>query len=44
MSAKKPPQHQGSLTDQLKELVTLANKAGLYDAADLIRYRILNEK
>ena len=32
-SAKKP-QHQGSLHDQLRELLQLANADGLYDAAD----------
>lgn len=30
------PQHQGSLHDQLIELVQLANKSGLYDAADAV--------
>lgn len=29
-------QSQASLTDQLKELVYLANQNGLYDAADYI--------
>lgn len=29
-------QHQGSLDDQLRELIDLANKEGLYDAADFI--------
>jgi hypothetical protein len=32
-------QSQASLTDQLRELVVLAHKAGLYDAADWIRGR-----
>lgn len=31
---------QNSLTDQLKELVTLANKNGLYDAADYINNKL----
>jgi hypothetical protein len=31
---KNKPQHQGSLEDQLRELVHVANKEGLYDAAD----------
>jgi hypothetical protein len=30
------PQHQGSTLDQLMELYNLANKNGLYDAADLL--------
>lgn len=30
------PQHQGSLHDQLIELAQLANKSGLYDAADAV--------
>lgn len=34
------PQHQGSLLDQLKELVQLANQNGLYDAADYVQGRI----
>jgi hypothetical protein len=29
-------QHQGSLNEQLKELILLANKNGLYDAADYL--------
>jgi hypothetical protein len=29
-------QHQGSLSDQLAELAVLANRAGLYDAADVV--------
>jgi hypothetical protein len=31
------PQYQGSLQCQLNELYALANKEGLYDAADFIR-------
>lgn len=34
------PQAQYSLTDQLKELRTAANKLGLYDAADFIRNQL----
>ena len=30
------PQHQGSLADQLKELIPVATKLGLYDAADYL--------
>lgn len=30
-------QHQGSLVEQLQALIPLANKAGLYDAADMLR-------
>lgn len=30
------PQHQGSLVEQLRELVTHANENGLYDAADYL--------
>jgi hypothetical protein len=30
------PQHQGSLADQLAELIQLANQHGLYDAADAV--------
>ena len=33
----KKSQHQGSLHDQLKQLYNLANKNGLYDAADFIK-------
>lgn len=36
----KAPQHQGPLDAQLRELVVLANKAGLYDAADFIKDRL----
>lgn len=31
------PQRQDSLTDQMIDLYTIANKFGLYDAADYIR-------
>lgn len=40
LSVANKPQHQGSLTDQLRELVTLANQNGLYDAADYIQRRL----
>jgi hypothetical protein len=30
------PQSQESLLDQLKELIPIANKEGLYDAADYL--------
>ncbi len=33
-------QHQGSLTEQLRELIQLANSAGLYDAADFLALRL----
>ena len=31
------PQDQRSLTDQLKALIPVANRQGLYDAADFLR-------
>ena len=31
---KNKPQHRGSLEDQLRELVHVGNKEGLYDAVD----------
>lgn len=31
---------QRPLQDQLKDLITMANKAGMYDAADWIRDRM----
>jgi hypothetical protein len=37
-------QDQRSLTEQLRELVLLANKAGLYDAADYVQQNILNRR
>lgn len=40
------PQSQESAFDQLKELILIANRVGLYDAADWIQRRIkdyLNE-
>jgi len=37
---KNKPQHQGSLVEQLKELYYIANKEGLYDAADYIEARL----
>lgn len=36
-------QRQDSLTDQLKDLWTIANKFGLYDAADCVR-ELINKK
>lgn len=38
------PQDQRSLRDQLTDLITIANRHGLYDAADFIRYTILKLK
>jgi len=38
---KNKPQHQGSLYEQLIELVQLANKNGLYDASDWILNQII---
>lgn len=35
------PQRQDSVTDQLKDLIVIANKFGLYDAADYIRKLLL---
>lgn len=34
------PQHQGSLSEQLRALVKLANSNGLYDAADWLTQRL----
>lgn len=31
------PQHQGALTRQLEELYLIANRNGLYDAADFVQ-------
>ena len=31
------PQSQGSVTDQLKNLIRVANKLGFYDAADFLK-------
>jgi len=39
-SFERPPQSQESLTDQLIELITVANRAGLYDAADWITKQV----
>lgn len=41
---KPRPQTQEALNDQFKKLQILANRFGLYDAADYIRYNILKEK
>lgn len=37
------PQDQRSVTDQLRSLIVLANKAGLYDAADWVNARLQPE-
>jgi hypothetical protein len=37
------PQRQDSLNDQLRDLQTLANKHGMYDAADFLR-NVLEKK
>ena len=39
-SFERPPQSQESLTDQLIELITVANREGLYDAADWITKQV----
>lgn len=36
-------QAQGSTTEQLKELMSIANMVGLYDAADVIK-RLIEQK
>jgi len=38
------PQDQRSVTDQLRTLVVIANREGLYDAADLIQRFCLSPK
>lgn len=38
---KVQPQRQDSVTDQLRTVVELATRAGCYDAADLIKARLL---
>lgn len=38
------PQTQEPLSSQLQKLRVIANKFGLYDAADFIRYNILKQK
>lgn len=40
MTEANKPQSQASLYDQLKELRVIANKEGLYDAADFLRNHI----
>ena len=42
-SIPKLPQRQDSLTDQLTDLVIVANKFGMYDAADYLKHLIKNE-
>lgn len=37
------PQRQDSLTDQLRDLVLVADRLGLHDAADLVRNTHLQE-
>ena len=37
------PQSQASLTDQLRELIQVANMVGLYDAADFLE-NIMKER
>lgn len=37
---KHQPQRQDSTNDQLKDLMVFANRLGLYDAADFIKYKI----
>ena len=39
-SAVKRAQRQDSLTDQLRDLAAIADREGMYDAADFIRDRI----
>jgi len=38
------PQDQRSVTDQLRTLVVIANREGLYDAADLIQEGLLKPR
>jgi hypothetical protein len=38
------PQRQDSLTDQMEEVMRLANRAGCYDAADWIGRRFFPER
>jgi hypothetical protein len=33
---RQQPQYQGSLSDQMKRLIQIANRLGMYDAADYI--------
>ena len=40
---EKLPQRQDSLTDQMKDLYNVANKFGLYDAADYIRRNFIEK-
>ena len=39
-SARERIQRQDSLNDQLKDLAAIADREGMYDAADYIRERI----
>lgn len=34
------PQRQDSVKDQMKDLIVIANKFGLYDAADYLRKQL----
>lgn len=43
-SVPRPAQHQGSLTDQMSELRTLAAHFGLYDADDWIVREFFQKK
>jgi uncharacterized protein (UPF0297 family) len=36
-------QRQDDVTAQLRDLHALANKFGLYDAADIVRYNVLGD-
>jgi len=38
------PQRQDSLTDQLRDLVIVANILGMHDAADFLRHNHVNSK
>ncbi len=38
------PQRQDSTTDQLVDLYVIANRFGLYDAADFLKYAVNKNK
>lgn len=42
-SIAQQPQRQDSLDDQLRDVIELANRAGCYDAADLISRQFFPE-
>jgi len=44
LQEEKKLQYQGSLTDQLRALYSIANREGLYDAADYIKTRLEEKK